>query len=151
MKLESKLQDIRINNIINTIDSYFGVKCQNPIRNTEIVIPRQMAMYYIRKNFNIPFREIGLYFPSVKSVSGFKDHSSVLYACSTIEGYLTCDKEIIKYDEDLKDNVKKLSEMSLLDFKKYEKTKTIIEQLNDLDINQLNSISKYVAKYYNKR
>lgn len=148
MKFKDYSKNFRINNVINNINEYFDVDTQNPVRKLEILIPRQMAMYYIRKNFKITSEKIGRYFPSERSKSGFKDHASVLYACSKVEGYLEYDKEIQGYDKDLKDKIKRLSTLSLDEAKLEIKKDQILKDIDTLDMEQLKRIHKYIKSYY---
>lgn len=56
-------------------------------RIRSIALPRQIAMYLIRKYTGLGFKEIGQYF-------GGKDHTTILHACSKIEGSLENDEHI---------------------------------------------------------
>ncbi|MBI2712516.1 MAG: chromosomal replication initiator protein DnaA [Bdellovibrio sp.] len=56
-------------------------------RIRSVALPRQIAMYLIRKYTGIGFKEIGLYF-------GGKDHTTILHACSKIEAGMEGDPEI---------------------------------------------------------
>ncbi len=46
-------------------------------RNSEIVFPRQIAMYLCREIIGIPLKSIG-------TIMGKKDHTTVIHACNTI-------------------------------------------------------------------
>lgn len=67
--------------IQNAVAKHFQIKVQelkSNARNKSVSLPRQVAMYLIRKYTGLGFREIGLYF-------GGKDHSTILHACNKIE------------------------------------------------------------------
>ena len=64
------------------------------LKTTEVVLPRQIAMYLSRELLNESFERIGLEF-------GGKDHSSVMYACDKI-------KEEIQNNDSLKDEIDKI-------------------------------------------
>lgn len=148
MKFNEYSQEFKIKNVIHNINDYFDVDIQDPTRKREIVLPRQLAMYYIRKNFNISTTKIGMFFPSKSSKSKFKDHASVLHADKTIKGYLEYDKEVQGYDKDLSDKIKKLSTLSLEEAKKEIKKDQILKDISTLDMEQLKRIHKYIKSYY---
>ena len=56
-------------------------------RARSVALPRQIAMYLIRKYTGLGFKEIGLYF-------GGKDHTTILHACGKIEEGLETDAPI---------------------------------------------------------
>ena len=56
-------------------------------RARSISLPRQIAMYLIRKYTGLGFKEIGHYF-------GGKDHTTILHACNKIENSLESDASI---------------------------------------------------------
>ena len=50
-------------------------------------MPRQIAMYLIRKYTGMGFKEIGLYF-------GGKDHTTIMYGCTKIEKAMEADGKL---------------------------------------------------------
>jgi chromosomal replication initiator protein len=52
-----------------------------------VALPRQIAMYLIRKYTGLGFKEIGHYF-------GGKDHSTVMHACKKIETDMDSDSSL---------------------------------------------------------
>lgn len=65
-----------------TVDDLIGKK-----RNSKYILPRHIAMYLIKVNYNIPYKTIG-------SLFGDRDHSTVLAACEKIENELKHDKAL---------------------------------------------------------
>lgn len=66
--------------IIYTVSEHFGVNPEDlkgKKRNSEIVFPRQIAMYLCRELLGIPLKAIG-------TIMGKKDHTTVIHACNTI-------------------------------------------------------------------
>lgn len=66
--------------IINTVAEHFGIRPEDikgKKRNSEIVFPRQIAMYLCREIIGIPLKSIG-------TIMGKKDHTTVIHACNTI-------------------------------------------------------------------
>jgi chromosomal replication initiator protein len=70
-----------IESIQQAVAKHYHLKVQDLKANTRIrtiALPRQIAMYLIRKYTGLGFKEIGNYF-------GGKDHTTILHACSKIE------------------------------------------------------------------
>lgn len=81
---------ISIAYIMEVICTYFGITQQQLIsksRKKEISIPRQLAMYLSKEYTSSTFSMIG-------SEIGGKNHSTVMYACKTIENISKVDKEL---------------------------------------------------------
>ena len=78
----------KIEIIQNAVAQHFGLSLNDLKSNTRrptIALPRQVAMYLIRKHMGIGFKEIGRSF-------GGKDHTTILHACHKIENHLRSDK-----------------------------------------------------------
>jgi hypothetical protein len=70
-----------LDQIVHTVAAYYRLKPQDlklRRRTHQIVLPRQVAMYLIRKRTKIGFVEIGKYF-------GKKDHTTVMHAIKKID------------------------------------------------------------------
>ena len=79
-----------IESIQNAVMKHFHLKLQDlksAARTRSVSLPRQIAMYLIRKYSGLGFKEIGNYF-------GGKDHTTILHACNKIELGIEGDKEI---------------------------------------------------------
>lgn len=73
-------REITADLIINTVSEHFGIRPEDikgKKRNSEIVFPRQIAMYLCRELLGIPLKAIG-------TIMGKKDHTTVIHACNTI-------------------------------------------------------------------
>ena len=76
--------------IQKAVAEYFGARVQNfklTTRRPVIAVPRQVAMYLIRRHTGMGFKEIGTCF-------GGKDHTTVLHAYQKIEACLETDSVI---------------------------------------------------------
>lgn len=76
--------------IQSAVAKYFNLKPQDFRSNTrtrQIALPRQIAMFLVRKYTAMGFKEIGIYF-------GGKDHTTILHAYRKIEAALETDSEI---------------------------------------------------------
>jgi chromosomal replication initiator protein len=76
--------------IQNAVAKHYHLKIidlKSVTRVRTIALPRQIAMYLIRKYTGLGFKEIGLYF-------GKKDHTTILHACSKIDAGLEGDPQI---------------------------------------------------------
>ena len=79
-----------IESIQNAVARHFHIKIpdmKSAARARSVALPRQIAMYLIRKYTGLGFKEIGLYF-------GGKDHTTILHACGKIEAGLETDSMI---------------------------------------------------------
>lgn len=147
----SKPQKIeRANKIIKIVDEYFDTKCKSLGKYTPIVLPRQMAMYYIRENLKLPSETIGRLFPSATSRSGFKDHATVLHAHKLISDLVNLDAEIKSYNLDLKDKCKEVCAFSDSDLEKMDLIYHISKEYYKLDLQDLKDIKKQFYKKYLK-
>lgn len=78
--------------IIETVSSYYNLSSDEICgkrRNKEIVRPRQIAMYLLRKENSMSFPSIGDYF-------GGRDHTTAMHACEKIEKLLERDEELVQ-------------------------------------------------------
>lgn len=90
----NKARDITPTLIINEVSSYFNVKPEDVIskkRNSEFVLPRQVAMYLCHILTESSYAVIG-------KALGKKDHTTVLHGCNKIEDEL-------KVNEDLQNKI----------------------------------------------
>jgi len=78
--------------IIGVVSSYYTLSLEEMCgksRKKEIVLPRQIAMYLLRKENNASFPTIGDYF-------GGRDHTTAMHACEKIEKLLEHDEETLR-------------------------------------------------------
>jgi chromosomal replication initiator protein len=81
---------LTIESIQNAVAKHFRLKVQDlksTSRAQNVALPRQIAMYLIRKYTGVGFKEIGGYF-------GGKDHSTIVHACKKIDSGLETDRKI---------------------------------------------------------
>lgn len=86
----NKAREITPTLIINTVSEYFNVKPEDVIskkRNSEYVLPRQVAMYLCHTMTDISYSMIG-------KALGKKDHTTVLHGCNKIEEELKTNEEL---------------------------------------------------------
>ena len=79
-----------VESIQAAVGKHFQIKAHElkaVTRARSIALPRQIAMYLIRKYTGIGFKEIGQYF-------GGKDHSTVVHACSKVEKKMVTDPNL---------------------------------------------------------
>jgi len=87
--------------IVQTVARIYEVDEQDLIKQTrkkEIVIPRQVAMYLLRKDFNAPLSYIG------KKLGG-RDHTTVMYACKKVDHALKTDKQLVDMIKKIRANL----------------------------------------------
>ncbi len=81
---------LTVDAILIAVSKHFHLKIPDLKSNTRarsVALPRQMAMYLIRKYTGIGFKDIGSYF-------GGKDHTTILHACKKVEEGLENDAPI---------------------------------------------------------
>lgn len=78
--------------ILDTVSVYYDLSIDDlcgKCRKKEIVRPRQIAMYLLRKENNMSFPSIGDFF-------GGRDHTTAMHACQKIEKLLEHDEELVQ-------------------------------------------------------
>lgn len=93
---------INHHNIIKTVAEFFDLgekDLVNKSRKQEVVQPRQLAMYLMRK-------EIKASFPFIGSKFGGRDHTTVMYACQKVE-------KQIRENDDIKQKISLIKERLL--------------------------------------
>ena len=95
--LDENPQSISADDIIQTVANFYNVKISDlkgSRRLKQLVRPRHVAMYLIRKYTEHSFPEIGRIF-------GNRDHATVQHACKKI-------RSLVKQDVDIKSAVQTL-------------------------------------------
>jgi len=93
LKTRNKSNNISENNfdkIQSVVSDFYGISVADLIgksRKSKHVLPRHIAMYIIKNNYNVPYATIGTLF-------GGRDHSTVLTACEKIENELKLDQSL---------------------------------------------------------
>lgn len=99
--------------IIEIVGNYFKMKEGYHLRKTrlyDIVLPRQIAMYIIRKNTSLSLKQIGIKF-------GKKDHATVLHSYNRINDYMDVDKVLKKKITEIEKIIKFKSQTEIGDHK----------------------------------
>jgi hypothetical protein len=88
--------------LIEIVGNYFKMKDGYHLRRTrlyDIVLPRQVAMYLIRKKTTLSYKQIGKKFSN-------KDHATVLHSCKRVKDYMDVDKTLCKKIKEIEKIVK---------------------------------------------
>ena len=91
---------ITIIHLIKTVANYYNISEKDIFEQTrkkQIVVPRQIAMYLLREDFNTSYPYIGEKF-------GGKDHTTVIHAYEKISND-------IKSNEKIRDDIRQIREM----------------------------------------
>ena len=83
-------ETLDIDSIIKTVATAFNIRSSDirgKRRTKNLIKPRHIAMYLVRKHTNLSFPEIGREF-------GDRDHGSVLYGCNKITEALKQDPSL---------------------------------------------------------
>lgn len=89
-KKSNALNENNYDRIQSVVSDFYGITIEDLIgkkRHSNFVVPRHIAMYIIKTNYNIPYKVIG-------SLFGDRDHSTVLAACEKIENDLKQDRTL---------------------------------------------------------
>lgn len=94
--------ELNVTVIKKAVCDYYNITKQqldSKIRTKKIAIPRQVAMYLVRKHLDLPYKEIGEKF-------GKRDHSTVINACERVEKNIRKDDFYKKAVEDIETLIK---------------------------------------------
>mmetsp|Transcript_26954 Transcript_26954/g.62617 ORF Transcript_26954/g.62617 Transcript_26954/m.62617 type:complete len:480 (+) Transcript_26954:3396-4835(+) len=94
--------EVGIDYIQKTVAAYYGVPLENlksKSRKRELVVARQLAMFFAKKYTNHSLKSIGHYF-------GKRDHSTVIYALQAVNDMLDTDPRFKLSFEDLQRKIK---------------------------------------------
>ncbi len=96
-------QDRRIDHkkLLSTVNDYFNLKMADitgPRRQKELVLPRQIAMYLMQTECNMPFEKIG-------QVLGGRDHTTVMHGVDKIKVAISRDREVQRLVMEIKQNL----------------------------------------------
>lgn len=96
---QSQRKTVGTKHIIEAVSTYYNLSSEDicgKCRKKEIVRPRQVAMYLLRKESSMSFPSIGEFF-------GGRDHTTAMHACDKIE-------KLLEHDEDLLQEINFLRE-----------------------------------------
>ena len=100
--VKSNAKEISIEYIQKIVSDYFGLPLDSintECRKREIVLARQMGMYFAKKYTKLPYSAIGANF-------GNRDHATVLYARRSIENLIETDKKVRLYVDEIDKKMK---------------------------------------------
>lgn len=89
---QTQQKTIDSKSILENVGSYYNMSPEElcgKSRKKEVVKPRQIAMYLLRKESGISFPTIGEYF-------GGRDHTTAMHACEKIDKLLEHDEELLQ-------------------------------------------------------
>jgi len=89
---QTQQKTIDSKSVLEVVSLYYNMSMDDlcgKSRKKEIVRPRQIAMYLLRKENNVSFPTIGEYF-------GGRDHTTAMHACEKIDKLLEHDEELLQ-------------------------------------------------------
>lgn len=95
--IKNSSKEISMEFIQKLVCDYFEVPVdmvKSKIRKREIVQARQISMYLAKNHTKTSLKSIGAFF-------GGRDHSTVIYACQTVEDLIETDKKFKSYVQDI--------------------------------------------------
>jgi chromosomal replication initiator protein len=90
-------KEVSIDEVQKYVAEYFGLTIEDlkdKTRKKEIVLARQIAMYFAKEHTGFSLKSIGYHF-------GGRDHSTVIHAIQTVSDYIAEKKEIKMYIDDI--------------------------------------------------
>ncbi|MCR4964806.1 MAG: chromosomal replication initiator protein DnaA [Bacteroidales bacterium] len=100
--VKSNAKEISIEYIQKIVGDYYNISVETinaKTRKSEIVLARQLCMYFAKKYTKLPLSTIGTY-------CGNKDHATVLHACKTIANLYDTDKKMRASIDDIDKKMK---------------------------------------------
>ena len=100
--IKNSHKEISIDYIQKLVCEYFEVPVEmvkSKTRKREIVQARQISMYLAKNHTKTSLKSIGAFF-------GGRDHSTVIYACQTVEDLIDTDKKFKAYVQDIQKKLK---------------------------------------------
>ncbi|WP_028297977.1 chromosomal replication initiator protein DnaA [Olivibacter sitiensis] len=100
--IKNTQKEISIDYIQKLVCEYFEVPVdmvKSKTRKREIVQARQISMYLAKNHTKTSLKSIGAFF-------GGRDHSTVIYACQTVEDLIDTDKTFKSYVQDIQKKLK---------------------------------------------
>ena len=100
--VKNSSKEISMEYIQNLVCEYFEVPIdmvKSQTRKREIVQARQISMYLAKAHTKSSLKSIGSFF-------GGRDHSTVIYACQTVEDLIDTDKKFKGYVADIQKKLK---------------------------------------------
>lgn len=94
-------QKIDHKKLLSTVNDYFNLKMADitgPRRQKELVLPRQIAMYLMQTECNMPFEKIG-------QVLGGRDHTTIMHGVDKIKLAIQRDREVQRLVLEIKQNL----------------------------------------------
>ena len=134
-----ELNKANANNIIEIVNNYFNVNQDTKCRKINVMIPKQISQYFMRKKLKLSYQVIA-------SMFNLKQHGTVMSNIEKMEGFSTNDREISFYIKELELLLRDNAEIML-----YNNSIDTVEHLTDinkiLDIKsvfQLRKIKEYL-------
>jgi chromosomal replication initiator protein len=100
--IKNTVKVISMDYISKLVCEYFEISLdmvKSKTRKREIVQARQIAMYLIKRSGKYSLKAVGAFF-------GGRDHSTVIYACQTVEDLMETDKKFKAYVRDIQIKIK---------------------------------------------
>ena len=97
-----KRNKISIQKILNVVSSYYSITVSQLIgknKTAKIVNARHVAIYLIRSELDVPFKQIGEQFSN-------RDHATIIYSVNKVEELLKTDKQMSIVINDLKKQIR---------------------------------------------
>lgn len=83
-----------VNDIITIVEEYTGIHIRQQTRKREVSDARQIAMYLIKNNTCLSYRQTAI-------ACGLQSHSTAFHACNQVKNHMSFNHDFKKKYEDL--------------------------------------------------
>jgi hypothetical protein len=135
--LDNKIEASKL--IIKLINEELSVDLTIPTRKRQVVVARQIAMYFIYRNLNISMQDVGTIFINKKGEP--YGHATVLHAIKQIEGLSKFDRGVKNTILKLKDRVLDIAKQEVKDIEQINLLNTLRIKLKNLSFDELKQLN----------
>ena len=138
---QTKIQNKKLNleekrykawKVSNLLNEHFNVDCSILRRTNNIVIPRQIAIYFIDKYIPMVDAEIGKLF--VRENGNPLNHATIIHAKNKVADLIRFDKETRKIVKELEGQVKELAKYTDIELIKFKLKEDILNEISNYNV-----------------
>ena len=134
----------RAKRVIAIVNNYFDAKKNIKGRKIGVVVPRQIAHYFVKKKLKLPYQLIGDIYNM--------DHATIFHSCRKIEESYIYNSEISYYLGDINKLLREDKELQefINPIEKLDEINEINEIIEVLDVFKLRKIKEHLLAKYTK-
>ena len=120
--------------IIVAVNDFYGVNCLEFTRKRNVVIPRQIAMYYAYNETSLGSTSVGLLFN--------KDHATVLHSINMVKSMMQFDPQFKRDRKDLEHEIFKVNFKTKEDLKLFQLKEEVKGLVNKMKLERLTELKQ---------